>query len=169
VAVRRKQEERAHFPVRLLARPAHLARNAPDRSSPQRPPSATPSQLVSSAVSSMLPIPFLLCLAALLPSPSSAADAPSCVVSVPGSSKTYDLSSFSDLKTIESTQITPPTETTHRVRMKICGGEGEGLGKEEGVDDEDQASGMSSLHSSHVVVRDSAKLAASTDTILPPP
>lgn len=88
----------------------------------------------------MLPLSLLLCLAALVPSSASAADAPSCELSLPTLSNKYDLTPLSALQTIESTQKTPPTETTHRVRMKICGGEGQGLGKEEGVDDDDQVS-----------------------------
>ncbi|KAL7415292.1 autophagy-related protein 27 [Mrakia frigida] len=90
----------------------------------------------------VLPISLLLCLVvSILPSPSLAAAAeggPSCLLSnLPSLSNSYDLSPLSELQLIEDTKKTPPTETTSRVRFKLCG-EGDGIGKEEGVDEEDQ-------------------------------
>ena len=97
----------------------------------------------------VLPISLLLCLVvSILPSPSLAAEGPSCqLLNLPSPSNSYDLSPLSDLQLIEDTKKTPPTETTSRVRFKLCGGEGDGIGKEEGVDDEDQVRFITSLSS----------------------
>ena len=90
----------------------------------------------------MLPLSLLLCVAALLPSPSSAADSRTCELSLPNLSSAYDLSPLSELQTIESTSKTPPTDTIHRVRMRLCGEDG--IGKEEGVEEYDQVKAIPS-------------------------
>lgn len=61
---------------------------------------------------------------------------PSCQVAV-GTAK-FDLSALSAVRTVELTRQTPPTETTDRVRMILCGGDDGGLPREDGVAEQDQ-------------------------------
>lgn len=85
--------------------------------------------------------PVAFGLLALIGSSVRAAAPPSCTFKL--SSNDYDLSALSSLRLVESVVQTPPTETIDRIRMVLCGGEEAGLGREEGVDDQDQVRSFS--------------------------
>lgn len=61
--------------------------------------------------------------------------------SITASSISYDLSPLTGLRTASKDSSTPPTTSEAKVSMNLCAAEG--LGKEDGVADEDQVGGMS--------------------------
>lgn len=60
--------------------------------------------------------------------------------SITAFSISYDISPLAGLRTASKDSSTPPTTSEVKVSMNLCGGEG--LGKEDGVADEDQVGGM---------------------------
>jgi hypothetical protein len=70
-----------------------------------------------------------LCLTGL-----SAAQSFSCNPTVGG--KTYDLAPLAGVREVSKESDTPPTKTVARVRMELCAGDG--LKKDDGVDERDQ-------------------------------
>lgn len=59
----------------------------------------------------------------------------------------YDLSPLGGLRTASSRTETPPTQNEARVRLELCG---DGVGKEDGLEDEDQVSGGAVVDSYNV-------------------
>lgn len=82
----------------------------------------------------MRPFPFLI-----LPIAAAAKAHVSCQIpSAAGLSNTYDFSSLPQPVSLTHQLSTPPTTTTTHLRLILCGGEGDGLGLEEGVEETDQ-------------------------------